>query len=143
MRIFSRNVKGTGTNLKLPGVYFLCITTLIMGLVASPIWASSRNHRRPAVNQEEGQQQSYAKAKVTIEKKSLKHIFTYGNSFAVNAETVIVGTDGKEVKLKKMLVPCDAEVLYLIENGIRTAKRIDIKRVASDASWQWSYEKPE
>lgn len=143
MRAFSRNAKMIKTNSKLPGVTFLCITAVIIGLVVSPALSSPRKHRSTIVNQEEGQQQSFMKANVSIEKKSMQHIFTLGKDYAINAETVIVGSDGKEIKLKKMLVPCDAEVLYLIENGVRTAKRINVKRVASDASWQWISEKPE
>lgn len=143
MNVFSKSLKGIKINRKLPWMSLLCIMALIAGLTASQTWASSRNKRHAQVNEEEAQPPSYMKADITIQQKSLQHVFTYGKDFAVNSETVIVGANGKEVKLKKMLVPCDAEVLYLIENGEPTAKRINIKRVASDANWQWVSEKPE
>jgi len=114
-------------------------------LLAAPVWAAppGGQHHRLTNQEEEAQTPQFSTVPVTIQKKSLKHVFAYGRTFAVNPETLIVGADGKEVSLKKMLVPCDAEVMYLIENGVATAKRIDIKRVASDASWQWTSERPQ
>ncbi len=142
MKVFSRRFSGIRMTLRRPWWCLLCIA-MVMGLVATPIWASSRTKRHAPVNQEEGVQPSYMKANITIQKKSLKHVFAYGDTFAINAETLIVGSDGKEIKLKKMLVPCDAEVLYLIENGKPTAKRINVKSVASDAGPQWTAEHPQ
>jgi hypothetical protein len=115
-----------------------------MWLVAAHSWAASSHRKQTLENNEESQQQpTLSQVNVTIEKKSLQHIFALRSKFAVNKETLIVGTDGKEVKLKKMLVPCDVVVSYLIEKGTPTAKRIDIQRVAFDASWQWIAEHPE
>ena len=116
---------------------------MIWFLCAAPAWAGSPGQRHKLVNQDEGQQPQYSKVSITISKKSLKHIFAIGKTLAVNQETVILGPDGKEVSLKKMLVPCDAEVFYLIEKGVPTAKRIKIKSVAASASWQWESEHPQ
>jgi hypothetical protein len=111
---------------------------------AAPSWAAASEDRRQSLeNSEQHQQQKLSQVSVMIYKKSLQHVFTRGPIFAVNKETLIVGTDGKEVKLKKMLVPCDVVVSYRIENGTKTAKRIDIKRVAANAGWQWIAEQPE
>jgi hypothetical protein len=92
---------------------------------------------------EEGYAPQLSKTTITIEKKSLDKIYTLSGSFAISPETLIVGLDGKEVSIKKMLVPCDAEVSYAIENGVRKAYRIDIRRVVDGANWQWTSEKPE
>lgn len=121
------------------------LATLIAAimLIAVPTWAESPGNRQVPVNQDEGQQPELSTKNVAIQKKTLRRVYTFGGSFAVNNETVILGTDGKEVSIKKMLVPCDAKVSYLVENGALTAKRIDILRVASDASWQWDSDHPE
>lgn len=124
------------------GVIFAIL--MMMWGVSATSWAVASEHRSQAIeSNDQHQQQSLSQVSVAIYKKSLKHVFTRGPNFAVNKETLIVGTDGKEVKLKKMLVPCDAVVSYRIENGTKTAKRIDIKRVAADAGWQWIAEQPE
>ena len=125
------------------GGCFIAALLAMTWFIAAPVWADSSAQVRKLTNQEEGQTVQYSSLAVSIQKKSLKHIYAYGRTFAVNPETVILGPDGKEVSLKKMLVPCDAEVMYLIEKGVSIAKRIDIKRIASDASWQWTSEHPE
>ena len=121
------------------------LATLIAAimLIAVPTWAESPGKRQAPLNQDEGQQLQLSTVNVAIQKKTLRRVYTFGRSFVVNSETVILNTDGKEVSIKKMLVPCDAKVSYLAENGALTAKRIDIIRVASDASWQWDSEHPE
>lgn len=146
MKLFSRRYKRIPSQSKHPLLWGGALATLavMMWLVAAPSWAAPPDRKQALENNEESQQQpTLSQVNVTIEKKSLQHIFTLGSKFAVNKETLIVGTDGKEVKLKKMLVPCDAVVSYRIEKGTPTAKRIDIQRVALDASWQWVAEHPE
>lgn len=115
----------------------LCFT------LAAPAWATSPGKGSVRGNQEEGQPQPLDSVRVTVKKKSLQHLFTAGWKFAVNKETLIVGTDGKEVSLKKMLVPCEVVVHYAVEKGGRTAKRVDIKRVLEGARWQWTDEMPQ
>ncbi|MBT8341019.1 MAG: hypothetical protein KJP07_13470 [Desulfatitalea sp.] len=124
----------------------ILLLPIALGLLfSSPAWANPTGHANAQNNQEEGTQPQplLAKAKITIHKKSRQNIYTYGRKFAVNKETLIIGIDSKEVSLKKMLVPCDAQVSYRMENGVPTAKRIDIIRVASEAGWQWIAEEPE
>jgi hypothetical protein len=146
MKCFSRKYKRTPSQSKHPLFWgaAAAILAVMIWLVAAPSWAGPpKGIHTLEGNEESGQQPPLSKTRVTIRKKSLQHIFTYSSKFAVNKETLIVGTDGKEVKLKKMLVPCDAVVSYQIEKGVPTAKRIDIQRVASDAGWQWVAEHPE
>lgn len=81
---------------------------------------------------------------VTIAKKSLEKVTTnIGNTYALSRETIIVNLDGHQVSIRKMLVPCDAEVSYVMEHGVRQARRIKITSVANDASWQWTSDVPE
>jgi hypothetical protein len=140
MKCFSRSCERIRIEMKRPVGVMLITMIVVMGLFSGPLSAASPG-RLPSSN--EGQQPVLSKAHTTIEKKSLQRIFTYGQTYAVNDETLIVGSDGREVALKKMLVPCDVEVSYLIENGIRTAKRIAIKRIAEGASCNWVSEQPE
>jgi hypothetical protein len=122
--------------------------SIVMGIIifllafSVPVLAAPPEQRKSKADNE-GRQVLLSKISVTIEKKSLERIYTLSGSFAISGETLIVGTDGKEVNIKKMLVPCDAEVQYSVENGGRMVHRIDIKRVADGASWQWTSEKPE
>lgn len=146
MKYFSRKYKSIQLHAKHPLLGGAIIATfVVIMLVATPSWATASENRNPALGDNEASQPQpkLNQVKVTITKKSLQHIFTIGRNYAVNKETLIVGKDGKEVKLKKMLVPCDVVVSYRMENGARTAKRIDIKRVSSGASWQWVAEQPE
>mgnify|MGYP001404368781 CR=1 FL=1 len=127
-----------------PSLKHVLLTGLIILLLGwvLPVSAAPPEHRKNN-STEEGLPLVLSKVNVTIEKKSLEHIFTMSGKFGISPETLIIGTDGKEVSIKKMLVPCDAEVSYSVENGGRVAHRINIKRVADGASWQWTSEKPE
>jgi hypothetical protein len=81
---------------------------------------------------------------VTIAKKGLEKVTTnVGNTYALSRETIIVGLDGHQVSIRKMLVPCDAEISYVTEHGVRKASRIRITRVGDDPNWQWTSDIPE
>lgn len=81
----------------------------------------------------------FATKKVTIAKKSLETITTnIGGKFFLSDNTIIVGTDGHQVSIRKLLVPCDAEVAYSREKGKRMAERVNIRRVGANASSQWT-----
>lgn len=82
--------------------------------------------------------------RVTINKKTLTEVITNsGDEYALSTGTIIVGLDGKQVSIRKMLVPCDAEITYTMESNRREATRIQITLVYSDASWQWTSKVPE
>jgi hypothetical protein len=118
------------------------IAGAIITFVAATSWADSTARQHSPVNRDNGAQPLQA-ARITIEKKSLQNIYTVGQRYAVDSETLFVGTDGKELTIRTLWVPCDAEVQYRIENGVRTAKRVNIRRVAPDARWQWVSDHPE
>ncbi len=81
---------------------------------------------------------------VTIEKKTLEAVITnIGDRYKVVDETIIVGLDGQQVNIRKMLVPCDAEVTYTTEQGARIAQRIKMIRIGNNPSWHWIAERPE
>jgi hypothetical protein len=132
----NKSLKPSIKRFMLMGMMILLLAVSVQALAAPP-------EKRPSNQNQEGQQLILSKIKATIEKKSLQRIYTLSGKFEISPETLIIGTDGKEVSIKKMLVPCDAEVSYAVEKGGRMAYRIDIKRVADGASWQWTSEKPE
>jgi hypothetical protein len=81
---------------------------------------------------------------VTIEKKMLGAVITnVGDRFQLSKETIITGLDGKQVSIRQMLVPCDAEIIYETKQGARIAQRIKMLSVHSDSRWQWSADHPE
>jgi len=112
-------------------------------LVAAPTYAVTPGRQPQQGTMQEGLPEVLTKVTATIEKKSLENVYSLGGKFAIDPETLIVGMDGKEVGIKKMLVPCDVEVSFTVENGIRMAKRIDIKRVANGASERLISERPQ
>ncbi len=116
-------------------------------LLSATCWADNHG-REPAPGQgpvaREGVGDNLEKFQATIEKKSLETITTNtGEKFALSENTIIVNTDGQQVSIRDMLVPCDAEIGYQTENGVRTAERITIKLVSANATWQWSSARPE
>jgi hypothetical protein len=114
-------------------------------LLSGTGWAD-RPGRKPALGQPpeagEGVGDDLQRIHATIEKKSLENITTStGEKFAVSENTIIVGTDGQQVSIRAMLVPCEAEIGHRLDNGVRTAERITIQRVGSNATWHWTSEK--
>lgn len=92
----------------------------------------------------EGQSRMLDTVRVTIEKKSLETVTTnIGDKYGISDNTIILHTDGQQVSIREMLVPCDAEIAYSTEKGTRIAERINIKSVSSNASWKWSSDRPE
>lgn len=54
-----------------------------------------------------------SKKKETLQKKSSNMVSTYaGKKYAINSDTLIVGKDGRQVKIDYLLVPCEAELIY-------------------------------
>ena len=83
-------------------------------------------------------------ARVTIEKKVLEAVITnVGDRYRVSDETIITNPEGRQVSIREMLVPCDAEITYKTENGKRVAQRIKTTRLGSDTTWKWGADRPE
>lgn len=115
---------------------------MLLVLASTPAAMADRQRIRRGV---EGQPQIVLPVdQVTIEKKTLSEVITNtGREYALTTGTIIVGLDGQQVSIRKMLVPCDAEITYSSKGNIREAARVQIKRVHSDASWQWTSKKAE
>ena len=82
---------------------------------------------------------------VTLDKKTPEVVITTGGQRYKILEqgTVIVGLDGQQVELADLSVPCDARIVYVIENGAREALLITMTSVSANASMQFIYERPE
>ncbi len=83
---------------------------------------------------------------VTIASKSPESVTTNtGDRFAVSKQTIIVGLDGRQVSIRKFLVPCDAVVTYSSSTDVSypLAQMIRIQSVASDADWRYKALIPE
>ena len=77
---------------------------------------------------------------VTIASKSPESVTTStGDRFAVSKQTIIVGLDGRQVSIRKFLVPCDAVVTYSSSSDVPypLAQMIRVRSVASDADWRY------
>jgi hypothetical protein len=82
--------------------------------------------------------------RVTIEKKTLTEVITNaGQEYSISDGTIIVGLDGHQISIRKMLVPCEAEITYSTDSSGREATRIQINLVYPDASWQWTSKNPD
>ena len=81
---------------------------------------------------------------VVIEKKMLGAVVTTtGATYAIDHQTIIVGPDGGQVSILRLLVPCDAELTVEKHNGVRTARRVQVVRTHARARWQWTGRQPE
>ena len=129
----------TQTSVCLPALLAL----LLVALLAAPVAADRDAHRAKAVLHEHTDT-PLPVASVTIDRKSVSSVTTnVGDTYGVGSDTMIVNTDGHQVSIRKMLIPCEAEVTYSTENGMRKATRIDIKQVGNNPTWHWSAARPE
>jgi len=109
----------------------LCITV-------AESWAAEKKLPRRVIVADEGGR-SEPIHRVSIKSKLRGALITTGGEeYVVDSGTIVVGMDGKQVNFRKMLVPCDAEVIYRNSDGVRKACRITITRVHNNASWEWS-----
>jgi hypothetical protein len=82
----------------------------------------------------QGRTAELTRAYVTISVKSKGYLQTnIGERWAINTHPLIIGTDGKQVKLRDMPVPCEVEMLYYERDNRREVYRIDIKMVYNGA----------
>jgi hypothetical protein len=120
---------------------------LVLALLILPMTsalAGTGNTSGRAVNEEGQRVISDPMVKVTIQSKVLEAVITdVGDRFQVSGETIITNPDGRQVSIRKMLVPCDAEITYKTENGKRIAQRIKTIRLSQDTTWKWGADRPE
>ena len=128
----------TAIQLKLHRLLILVI--ILMVVPAMTAVADPSGH-----GEEEGAQRVLLlKNTVTIEKKKLEEVTTtIGETYALSRQTIIVGLDGHQVSIRKMPVPCDAEISYVVDQGVYRAQRITITSVSDNSTWQWTSDIPE
>lgn len=120
---------------------------LIIGCVlVTAAWAGEKPNARVFNRQQAGYEGPVPvpSEKVTIASKTLESVITQlGDTYAVTDGTIIVGTDGQQVSIRRMPVPCDVEISYSTKNGVRQAERVKILRVSSGATRRWTSNKPD
>jgi hypothetical protein len=97
-----------------------------------------------AEGQSEGEVGSYQKTlpvvNVSIVSKTANSVTTnIGDRFEVSQQTIIVGTDGRQVSIRKMLVPCEAELTYSTDDAtmLPLAQLIRIHSVGHNPTWKY------
>ncbi|MGD9010537.1 MAG: hypothetical protein PVG41_21610 [Desulfobacteraceae bacterium] len=122
----------------------LCAIVLIVTVAAATLAMADQNPLGPKYMEGREGAVQLPRETVTIEKKMLEAVITnVGDRFQLSKETIITGLDGKQVSIRQMLVPCDAEIIYETKQGARIAQRIKMLRVGSNGRWQWSSDRPE
>lgn len=94
----------------------------------------------PGRDETGGYQVTLPVVNVAIASKTAKSVTTtIGDRFSVSQQTIIVGTDGRQVSIRDMLVPCDAELTYSGEAGSTypLAQLIKIKSIGNNPSWKY------
>lgn len=119
-------------------------TALMLFLILSSTQLVAADMKRVSKGSEGQARVALPMDRVTIEKKTLSEVITnVGREYYLSDETIIVGLDGQQVSIRKMLVPCDAEITYTNKANVREAQRIQIKLVYPDARWQWTAKESE
>lgn len=92
----------------------------------------------------EGEIGSYPKTlpvlTVSIASKTANSVTTTsGDRFDVSQQTIIVGTDGRQVAIRKMLVPCEAELTYSTDDKTTRplAQLIRIQSIGRNPTWTY------
>jgi hypothetical protein len=123
----------------------LIATTIILAIMAVVLSQSAlADQKRIHKGSTEGPAAVLPVDQVTIEKKTLGEVITnIGREYRLSDETIIVGMNEKQVDIRDMLVPCEAEITFRYRGNIRHAERIRIKQIYPNARWQWFSKNPE
>lgn len=77
---------------------------------------------------------------VTLQKKTAKMVMsTIGERYQIGPATLIIGQDGEQVHIDKLMVPCDVKLTYEAKSDGKTVHRIAVLNVhegASDRMWR-------
>jgi hypothetical protein len=129
----------------IPLRFWMAVVIAAICLFVSPGWAAenAKLPREQKMDQEGGSPPLPVK-KVTIEKKTRGTVITnVGDVYQIDLESIIVGTDGKQVSMRDLQIPCDVEITYTTRKDGLHAERIKIERISSNASSHWTAMNPE
>jgi hypothetical protein len=83
-------------------------------------------------------------ALMLVESKARHSIIADKKRFRITTQTIIIGSNGSEITIGKLLVPCKAKVQYQPATyGDPKALKIVVQSVLSGASANWSTPLPE
>jgi len=142
--ILKEGLMNTAIQYKPHRILILMIILMLVPVMAAVADPAGGPARRITGEKEGTSQVQLLTDTVTIAKKGLEKITTnYGDTYALSRATIILDLDGHQVSIRKMLVPCDAEISYVTDEGVRRARRIKITRISNNATWQWTSSIPE
>jgi hypothetical protein len=125
-------------------IYALLLILVVSILPMTSALAENSGKSSEAASEEGPRAISDPVVKVTIQTKMLEAVITnVGDRFQVSKETIITNPEGRQVSIRKMLVPCDAEIIYKTEKGKRIAQRIKTIRLGRNTTWKWDADRPE
>lgn len=117
---------------------------VILLLILASAHSVMADRKRASMRLADEKQVAMPMDSVTIEKKTLTQVITnVGDEYSLSSGTIIVGLDGQQVSIRKMLVPCDAQITYKKKGNVRQAERIQITLIYPNASWHWFSKSPE
>jgi hypothetical protein len=117
-------------------IVIVLVTLLVSTVMVVTALASDDSHagkrsngsRQNAVN-------SKALASVTLSGKTPRAVFTRtGGMYTLSDTIVIVDESGSKIKLDRLRLPSEADVIYIVEQGHRLAVKIQVTSVSKDAS---------
>jgi hypothetical protein len=77
---------------------------------------------------------------VTLQKKTAKMVMSaIGERYQIGPATMIIGQNGEQVHIDKLMVPCDVKLVYEAGANGKLAHRIAVLNVhegASDRMWR-------
>lgn len=113
-------------------------------ICGSAIAVAAKGPSRGGGDQEQRQVAVSPVDKVTIAKKTLEAVITnIGDTYVLSKQTIIIDTNGMQLSVRKMPVPCEALVTYAQIRAGKQAIRIAIQRVSEDATRHWTAKQPE
>lgn len=113
----------------------LVVLATLLVSIPGPTLAAGQGQRR--IGEEGAVQVKLPKVSVSIASKTARSVTTnIGDRFAVSQQTIIFGMDGHQVSIRKLLVPCEADVTYSTgEDKKPLAEIIRIKSVGHNPTW--------
>jgi hypothetical protein len=109
----------------------------LLALMLNPAALMAEGHSE---GEEGSYQQTLPVVNVSIASKTADSVTTnFGDRFDVTQQTIIVGTDGRQVSIRKMLVPCEAELTYSTDGAAAfpLAQIIRIHSVSRNPTWKY------
>lgn len=112
----------------------MIIASIVCVFFSLSLLAAGANADKP------GKKIQLSTQQVTLQKKTAKMVMsTIGERYQIGPATMIIGQDGEQVHIDKLMVPCDVKLAYETGANGKLAHRIAVLNVhegASDRMWR-------